>query len=107
MNISFQIGGKRNSLPFGLYTKEKRLKRSFYEKIDGGTISEQIHSSFNYSTTKFGGFLSGSYNFYASYNKANFYDLFGPTKRSRKGFNFGMDYNQSIIYDLRKFNKCR
>ena len=60
---------------------------------------EQIHSSFSYSTTKFGGFLSGSYNFYASYNKANFYDLFGPTKRSRKGFNFGMDYNQSIIYD--------
>ena len=46
MNISFQIGGKRNSLPFGLYTKEKRLKKSFYEKIDGGTISEQIHSSF-------------------------------------------------------------
>ncbi len=46
MNISFQIGGKRNSLPFGLYTKEKMLKRSFYEKIDGGTISEQIHSSF-------------------------------------------------------------
>ena len=24
------------------------------------------------------------FHFYASYNKADFYDLFGPTKRSRK-----------------------
>ena len=64
---------------------------------------KQFHSSFNYSTTKFSGFLSGNYDFYASYNKANFYDLFGPTKRSRKGLNFGVDYNQSLIYDSPKY----
>ena len=60
---------------------------------------EQIHSSINFSAVRFNGFLSGDYNIFASYNKANFYDLFGPTQRSRKGLNFGINYSNSIIYD--------
>jgi hypothetical protein len=43
--------------------------------------------------------LAGKYDFYATYNQADFYDLFGPTKRSRKGINIGIDHNQSLIFD--------
>jgi hypothetical protein len=60
---------------------------------------EQFHASVHYSTAKLSGFLAGKYDFYAFYNRADFYDLFGPTKRSRKGINAGFDYNQSLIYD--------
>ena len=63
---------------------------------------EEFHASFNYSTSKIGGFLAGKFDIFASYNNADFYDLFGPTQRSRKGLNFGVDYNKSIIYDSPK-----
>lgn len=35
----------------------------------------------------------------ATYNDANFYDLFGPTERSRKGYMVGIGYDKPIIYD--------
>ena len=60
---------------------------------------EQFHGSLNFSTSKIGGFLSGSYDFFAHYNKDNFYDLFGPTKRSRKGLLFGFNNKKSLIWD--------
>jgi hypothetical protein len=60
---------------------------------------EQYHAAIKYSTAKLSGFLAGKYDFYAFYNQADFYDLFGPTKRSRKGINIGVDHNQSLIYD--------
>jgi len=60
---------------------------------------EQFHASLNYSAAKLSGFLAGKYNFYAFYNRDDFYDLFGPTKRSRKGIHVGFDYDQSLIYD--------
>ncbi len=34
-----------------------------------------------------------------TYNYANFYDLFGPTKRSFKGYSLGMEYKRYLIYD--------
>jgi len=34
-----------------------------------------------------------------SWNKSDFYDLFGPTIRSRRGFNVRGGYNQYLIYD--------
>ena len=33
------------------------------------------------------------------YNKADFYDLFGPAKLSRKGFSGGLSYENYLIYD--------
>ena len=33
------------------------------------------------------------------HNKADFYDLFGPTKRSRKGDAFSLDYRKLLVYD--------
>ena len=35
----------------------------------------------------------------AAYNPADFYDLFGPTKTSRKGYILGLNYDRSIIYE--------
>jgi hypothetical protein len=34
-----------------------------------------------------------------SYNRADFYDLFGPTKTSRKGYGIGIEYAGSVIND--------
>jgi len=35
----------------------------------------------------------------ASYNRADFYDLFGPTKTSRKGYGVGLSYTGSLLHD--------
>ena len=35
----------------------------------------------------------------ATYNSADFYDLFGPTKTSRKGYSVGIRYDKNLIYD--------
>jgi len=35
----------------------------------------------------------------AKYNDADFYDLFGPTKTSRKGYYLGLNYKRNLIYD--------
>jgi hypothetical protein len=36
----------------------------------------------------------------ARYNPADFYDLFGPTKNSRKGHSFGLGYEKTFLYDV-------
>jgi hypothetical protein len=36
------------------------------------------------------------------YNNADFYDLFGPTKVSRKGYALGLQYDKTLIYDRPK-----
>jgi len=33
------------------------------------------------------------------YNPADFYDLFGPTKTSRKGYAFGLGYDRTLVWD--------
>jgi WD40-like Beta Propeller Repeat len=35
----------------------------------------------------------------ASFNAADFYDLFGPTKTGRKGYGFGIGHTHTIIFD--------
>jgi hypothetical protein len=35
-----------------------------------------------------------------SWNRSDFYDLFGPTKRSRKGYAAKLGYDDALIYDL-------
>jgi len=36
---------------------------------------------------------------HASFNKADFYDLFGPTKTGRKGYELGLDYRHPLLLD--------
>lgn len=43
--------------------------------------------------------LSGTWNFSAGLNEADFYDLAGPTKRSRKGNRYSINYEKALIYD--------
>jgi len=43
--------------------------------------------------------LSGAWTFSAKHNYADFYDLFGPTEQSRKGNEFSVDYEKSLISD--------
>jgi hypothetical protein len=35
----------------------------------------------------------------ATYNGGDFYDLFGPTKTSRRGYAFGLGYDKTLLYD--------
>jgi hypothetical protein len=41
----------------------------------------------------------GKYSFHAGFNEANFYDLFGPTKTSRKGSSLRLEYTDPVIYN--------
>ena len=43
--------------------------------------------------------LSGSWRFGAQLNSADFYDLFGPTKVSRKGQRYYIGYDKTLLYD--------
>ncbi|MFQ5584151.1 MAG: hypothetical protein ACE5GL_06935, partial [Calditrichia bacterium] len=38
----------------------------------------------------------------ATYNQADFYDLFGPTKTSRRGYSLGIKYDKTLIYQKPK-----
>lgn len=50
---------------------------------------EEFHASFLYETP--------SWRFFGNYNGADFYDLFGPTKRSRKGYSLGIGRTAPLI----------
>ena len=53
--------------------------------------AERLHGVFNYSYWQ--------WKIRASYNGADFYDLFGPTKRSRKGNSVSVTYADMIVDD--------
>ncbi len=52
---------------------------------------EKVHVSANYSYM--------NWEFSYTYNHADFYDLFGPTKVGRKGYSFGINYDKTLLYD--------
>ena len=52
---------------------------------------ERFHAGMSY------GYLD--WDFHAQYNGADFYDLFGPTKSSRKGYSAGITMKKTLIYD--------
>jgi hypothetical protein len=52
---------------------------------------ERAHLSFNYHLW--------DWTLSATYNGASFYDLFGPTKSSRKGYSVGLEYAKGLISD--------
>lgn len=53
--------------------------------------NERLHLDFNYSYL--------NWKFESTLNRADFYDLFGPTKSSRKGYSLGLSYHKNLIYD--------
>jgi hypothetical protein len=52
---------------------------------------ERLHATFNYQYWQ--------WKVRASYNAADFYDLFGPTKRSRKGNSLSVNYGDHLLDD--------
>lgn len=54
-------------------------------------MNERLHLDFIYSYL--------NWKFESTLNRSDFYDLFGPTKTSRKGYSFGLKYHKYIIYD--------
>ena len=55
---------------------------------------ERLHVKANYDRYDF----NASY----TYNRADFYDLFGPTKVSRKGHSVGAHYKRNLVWDTPK-----
>ena len=43
------------------------------------------------------------WNFRGTWNRADFYDLFGPTKKSRRGWSVGYEYEDIVVYDDPRF----
>lgn len=60
---------------------------------------ERLHFQFNFQTIQFGGPLSGSWKLGGGYHAADFFDLFGPTKRSRKGYFLKLGYNRRLTQE--------
>jgi hypothetical protein len=98
--FSFRDPLSSKTLDFSLSYTPNQWKNDLINTNSNIDKEEEFHASLNYSTTNIGGgLLAGKTNIYASYNKADFYDLFGPTQRSRKGLNLGTDFNKTIISD--------
>ena len=57
-------------------------------------MDERFHAGFN--------FRYWHWKVTAAYNRADFYDLFGPTKTSRKGYSLGLTYEKSLLYEKPK-----
>ena len=49
-----------------------------------------------------GQWTHGPWSLSVSHNGADFYDLFGPSRRSRKGNSLGLDYSRTLISDAPK-----
>ncbi len=66
----------------------------------GGALprSERVHASWRYSYSNWEADLA--------YNAADFYDLFGPTKTSRKGYSLGIKYQKKLLSDGPKQMDC-
>jgi hypothetical protein len=62
-----------------------------YTPNENLSAEEKWHANLNFSH------LNWKINY--QYNYADFYDLFGPTKMSRKGYSVGIQYTKTLIYD--------
>ncbi len=68
-----------------------KLSVSYSPIGDNLKDEEKLHLGCRYSYRMF--------NLRGTYNKADFYDIFGPVKVSRKGYSYGAGFTQSLIYN--------
>jgi hypothetical protein len=71
-----------------LYTLELNAS---YTPAPGLPVEERFHGSLQLGMWQ--------WKLSAGYNAADFYDLFGPTKTSRKGYSAGVRYSDFLIYE--------
>ena len=74
--------------PLGLNTIDMSLS---YTPTDKLPSDERLHAALHFSHR--------NWELRASYNPANFYDLFGPTRVSRKGYSLGGTYKKKLLLD--------
>jgi hypothetical protein len=72
----------------GLHTSDLTVS---YTPSPGLPRDERWHVNWNYDY--------GNWDLSFRYNRADFYDLFGPTKTSRKGHSLGLQHKRYLIYD--------
>jgi len=90
MNFNFADPIRLNTLSFS----------AGYSPASDLPSSEQVHLNLDYQRIVVSNSpLAGVWNAGASLNRADFYDLFGPTKQSRKGQRYYVGYEKSLIYD--------
>ena len=71
---------------------ESRQRRGSFSPVTDLPASERLHLEGRVRTLRLAG--------HASFNKADFYDLFGPTKTGRKGYVRGRrPHRRTLIYD--------
>jgi hypothetical protein len=88
----FAAVGLRAELSDPLRLNEITLDVSYSPNTDSLELKERFHVDLRYETIQWYG--------RATYNRANFFDLFGPTKTSRKGFSLGVGRRGWLIYDI-------
>lgn len=62
-----------------------------YTPSPGVPSAERLHASFRYSMWQ--------WQFSGAYNQADFYDLFGPRKVSRKGYSLSVQFKNYLMYE--------
>jgi hypothetical protein len=91
------IEGYKDSVSFGLHARfsdpvgfDTLVATAGYSPDDNLASKERVHAAveFRHSLWTFG----------ARWNGADFYDLFGPTKRSREGYSAYVGYERPLIY---------
>ena len=76
------------SEPLGMYNSDLTASYSPHQSL---AKDQRFHAGWNFNYMQ--------WKLRARYNGADFYDLFGPTKSSRKGYSLGMGYEHYPIYD--------
>lgn len=74
--------------PVGFYNADLNIS---YTPANGVPNDERFHSRFNFEYLQ--------WKLSVKYNNADFYDFFGPTKISRKGYSIGLHYKNFLLYD--------
>ncbi len=89
----YAAGGLRLNLgdPLRLHSMAITLSYSLHP---GLAAREHLHGSFLYEAS--------AWHFFGMYNGADFYDLFGPTRRSRKGYALGVGYKDNAYRDINR-----
>jgi hypothetical protein len=87
----YVAGGLRFNFndPLRFHNLGVAVSYSPYESLAG---NEEFHASFLYEAS--------NWRFFGNYNGADFYDLFGPTKQSRKGYSLGLGRSFQLIEDV-------
>ncbi len=74
--------------PIGFQNVNFMATYSPYKQLE---MNERLHLDFIYSYL--------DWKFESTLNRADFYDLAGPTKVSRKGYSFELEYHKNLIFD--------